>query len=136
MVEVQVNRIRFEPGSEGFHTDLRTRVDAYFEERDLSRHANPGVVIKIALFIAVVVGLYAGLLAELIPGVFAIVLGVAMPGFVLTSSTVTLCSHLQRSRLRASTRAAKVRASLQKAGCSTVHRLAARRVLKLVKNAR
>ena len=75
---MQANRIRFEPGSEGFHTDLRTRVDAYFEERGLSRHANAHVVAKIILFIGVVVGIYAGILAEIIPGIFALVLGFAI----------------------------------------------------------
>lgn len=77
------DRIRFESSPEGFHTVLRARVDAYFSERGLSRHAGAGVIGKIVFWLAGSVLLYAGLLGGLLPGPLVLLLGffVAQVGF-------------------------------------------------------
>jgi linoleoyl-CoA desaturase len=63
--EEEVVRIRFKPKTQGdFATVLKQRVDAYFSERSLSRHANFEVYLKGVLHLVVFFGLYFAILSE------------------------------------------------------------------------
>lgn len=71
-------RVHFATSHEGFHSEVRAGVDAYFSERALSRHANWGAVAKIIFWLGTVAGLYYGVVSGLLPGVFVLLLGFAI----------------------------------------------------------
>lgn len=77
------DRIRFEPTTGGFHAVLRDRVDDYFSERGLSRHAGPAVVAKIGFWLTLSALLYAGVISGALPGLAVLALGfsIAQIGF-------------------------------------------------------
>ena len=72
------SRVHFATSHEGFHSEVRAGVDAYFSERALSRHANWGAIAKIIFWLATVAGLYYGVVSGLLPGVFVLLLGFAI----------------------------------------------------------
>jgi len=76
-------RVRFASGTPGFHQIVRQRVDAYFEDRDLSRHADAKAVAKICFWLLSASGIYLGLISSTLPGLFVVVLGfsIAQVGF-------------------------------------------------------
>lgn len=56
-----------------FHTDVKTRVNDYFKQNNISKNANAAMIIKSVFFIGAFIGLY-----------FLIILGNLTPGILLT----------------------------------------------------
>jgi linoleoyl-CoA desaturase len=50
-------RVKFAPG-EGFYTQLKDRIDAYFQRTGFSRHDNPRIYVKIAILLTWLVASY------------------------------------------------------------------------------
>jgi linoleoyl-CoA desaturase len=65
-----------------FLSALKTRVDNYFTEKKVSRHANGFMVFKTVFFISIAIGLYISIIASVFPPllllVAAILLGMTM----------------------------------------------------------
>ena len=75
-------KVRFDTSDTHLQNALRTRVDAYFDERGLSRHADARMVRKTVFFLALMTALWAvlawGVLPALVAAPVCVVLGIVL----------------------------------------------------------
>jgi linoleoyl-CoA desaturase len=81
LIQTAAPRLTFDAKDRAFHDELHRRVDAYFDERGLSRKANGRVWAKVALYTASFTSLYALLVFGHLPPLVALALCFAL-GFL------------------------------------------------------
>lgn len=62
-------RVRFHPAGSGFHAAVKAKVDDYFEQQGLSRHANAGMAAKSIFWIAATGFFYGLVMSGVLPPV-------------------------------------------------------------------
>jgi linoleoyl-CoA desaturase len=60
-------RVRFHPAGSGFHAAVKSKVDAYFDDNGLSRHANAAMVGKTIFWLGATASFYALVMSGLLP---------------------------------------------------------------------
>jgi len=75
-------KIKFKAGHQEFYTDVKARVDKYFQENNLSKNANAFMIFKTIFFFTFCIGIYSLIIFNLLAWPLML-LGVGLLGFII-----------------------------------------------------
>lgn len=97
-----MSTIKFSGNSSAFYSDLKHRVNNYFQEKRISTHGDYRSLVKVIVLMTLFLGIYPVLAFHILPGAWSllacIVLGlVTASNSALTSCTMELTAACQKN---------------------------------------